>query len=229
MTELERFAAVLLAEWQNESGRPVAGLGVADLLDRVLPYRTARRVLTLESSEDYEALVLRLIGEDGGLVTTDPVEAAEMARSTLDSKIPDLDVLRLLRSATLTFTDDAISRLEGVRPLKTAAAPEPAEPVPGRADADVLPMRRAAEVADHTATPAARSPTEPPPPFLTKVAFTAPDASCWRCSAVLPTGRTIKFCVECGADQRKPRCANCGADLDPSWKHCAECGAAVTR
>ncbi len=229
MTELERFAAVLLAQWHNEAGRATAALGVADLLDRVLPYRAARRALAIESSEEYEALVLRMIAEESGLVTTDPLEFAEMARTTLETKIPDLDVLRLLRSATITFTDDAISRLDGVRPLPPATADQqPAQAGPG---ADVLPMRRAPEVADHTATatatPAPRD-TAPPPPFLTRVAFTAPGTTCWQCSAPLPQDRAVKFCVECGADQRKPRCGACGSDVEPGWKHCAECGAPVS-
>lgn len=226
MTDLERFAAVLLSQWHNETGRATTALAAADLLDRVLPYRVARRALAIESSEEYESMVLRLLAEEAGLVTTDPLEAAEMARSTLETKIPDLDVLRLLRSASITFTDDAISRLEGVRPLRPSAPSDDVPVAGGRPEADVLPMRRAAEVADHTATPTRRDDT-PPPPFLTRVAFTAPDTTCWQCTAPLPMGRTANFCVECGADQRKPRCGNCGADLESGWKHCAECGRAV--
>lgn len=237
MTDLERFAAVLLAEWQNEGGRATSALTVAGLLDHTLPYRTARRALALESSEDYEALVLRLVGEEAGLVVTDPMEAAEMARSTLESKIPDLDVLRLLRSATLTFTDDAVSRLEGVRPLPAAVQVE--QPVmevaassgttAPRVDADVLPMRRAAEPADHTAVTPPRADPEPPPAFLTKVAFTPPDAMCWQCSQPLPGTRKVNFCVECGADQRAPHCLSCGGVVERHWKHCPDCGMTLAR
>jgi hypothetical protein len=237
VTDLERFAAVLLSEWQNEGGRPTAALTVAGLLDRTLPYRAARRALALESSEDYEALVLRLIGEEAGLVVTDPIEAAEMARSTLESKIPDLDVLRLLRSATLTFTDDAVSRLEGVRPLPAAARPEESMaaaaeangPAAARPDPDVLPMRRAPEPADHTSVATPRAPSEPPPAFLTKVAFTPPEDACWQCAQPLPTGRKANFCVECGADQRQPQCFSCGATVERQWKHCPECGMVLAR
>jgi hypothetical protein len=236
VTDLERFAAVLLAEWQNEGGRPNAALSVANLLDKTLPYRSARRALALESSEDYEALVLRLVGEEAGLVATDPMEAAEMARSTLESKIPDLDVLRLLRSATVTFTDDAVSRLEGVRPLPAAAAVEqaPMEATGNgagtpRAEADVLPMRRAPEPADHTATPAPRTDPEPPPAFLTKVAFVPPESLCWQCSQPLPTTRKANFCVECGADQRSPHCLACGGVVERHWKHCPDCGTVLAR
>lgn len=236
MTDLERFAAVLLAEWQNEGGRATSALTVAGLLDRTLPYRAARRALALESSEDYEALVMRLIGEEAGLVVTDPIEAAEMARSTLESKIPDLDVLRLLRSATLTFTDDAVSRLEGVRPLPAMQADTPMmEAAAGngsgvpRVEADVLPIRRTPEPADHTAVATPRVEHEPPPAFLTKVAFAAPDSVCWQCSHPLPTDRKANFCVECGADQRRPQCLSCGATVELHWKHCPDCGMVLAK
>lgn len=240
MTELERFAAVLLAAWQAENGRADAALPVGGLLDRTLPYKQARRLLAIEASEDYEALVLRLVAEEAGLVVTDPGEAAEMARSTLAAKVPDLEALRLLRSATIRFSDDAVSRLEGVRPLPGASAappdalaePEAATPVADDDPQDrVIPIRaRASEPAVSTATPPpSTEDAGPPPDFLTGVAFTPPTGSCWSCGSVLPGGRTVNFCVECGADQRQPQCASCGATVERHWKHCPECGMVLAR
>lgn len=236
MTDLERFAAILLAEWQAESGRTDAALSVGDLLDRTFPYRSARRTLQLESSEDYELCVLRLVSEEGGLVETSPAEAGEMARATLAEKIPDLDQLQLLRSALVTFSDDAVSRLDGVRPLPQAMASEAevseeastGEETPDRG---VIPIRRHAESAGSTEAPppTRAAPSEPPPAFLTGVAFTPPDGACWQCSTPLPTGRRVNFCVDCGADQRAPQCLACGSVVERHWKHCPECGAAQER
>src|SRR5690606_39868413 len=96
MTDLERFAAVLLAEWLQEGRHHGDAIAVGSLLDRTLPYRTARKLLGIDVSEDYEMLVLRLIAEEGGLVQTEPAAAATMARETLASKLPDLDLLRRL-------------------------------------------------------------------------------------------------------------------------------------
>lgn len=229
MTDLERLAAALLAQWRAEGG-PIDGpIAVGSILDRTLPYRVARRLLGIDVSEDYEALLLRLIAEEEGLVVAEPSDAAEMARGTMAARIPDLDVLQLLRSATLTFDASTAARLDGVLPLRPAtptepspwAPPAPAEPV----ETPVIPIR--AEVAaDHTAVapPAAPPAATPAPAFMTQVRFDAPGAACWSCEATLPSGRTVKFCPFCGADQREPTCPACNVAVERGWKHCPDCG-----
>ncbi len=102
MTELEQFAAALMTQWRADGGADGAPIGVGALLDKVLPYRVARRTLGIDVSEDYEALVLQLLAEDEDLVRVEPVSAADMAKATITSRLPDLDALQLLRSAQLT-------------------------------------------------------------------------------------------------------------------------------
>ena len=227
MTDLERFAAVLLAEWLQEGRHQGDAIAVGSLLDRTLPYRTARKLLGIDVSEDYEMLVLRLIAEEGGLVQTEPSAAAAMARETLATKLPDLDLLRRLHSAAMTFSDDAIDRLEGVRPMPVAS-PEPpptvspvvAEPSPP-SPRTVFPIRP--EVAPEAEPEPSRS-DESPAEFLTGVAFSPPGPSCWSCQTPLPTDRVVKFCVACGADQRSPSCPGCGTTVEREWSFCPECG-----
>ncbi len=222
MTELERFAALLLNQWQTGDGQDGGPIMVGNLLDSVLPYRVARRYLPLEVSEDYELLVLKLVAGEGGLVITTPAEAGEMARSTLAESLPDLDVLQLLRSASIVLTEDSLYRLEGVRPLPSGGGGGPAE-APQADDASddgVIPMRRFTapepEVRDTT-----------PPPHLEQVEFTPPGEACWSCGTGLPQGRRASFCVQCGADQRIPTCANCGTEVERDWRFCADCGTAL--
>lgn len=247
MTDLERLAAAVLSQWRLDGRSPTDAIGLGAILDHTLPYRVARRLLGIDASEDYEALVLRLVAEEDGLVSVDPAEAAEMARATLASRLPDLDVLHLLRTAQLTFAPDAAERLADVHPLPRPegitstvdevaadedddagddAGPEmPAvretRSAPPR---DVIPLPVGRFAADATAVTPPAAPPSPPPAFLTGVAFEAPAAGCWRCQTALPGGRVIKFCPECGADQREPVCAGCGATVERGWKHCAECG-----
>lgn len=225
MTDLERLAAALLAQWRAEGG-PVDGpIGVGSILDRTLPYRVARRLLGIDVSEDYEALLLRLVAEEEGLVRVEPADAAEMARSTMATKLPDLDVLQLLRSATVTFHAEVAARLDGVLPIRpqvhTEAPPPP--PVASAVTTPVTPIRVAA-APDATVVAKRSKVRSPAPEFVTQVQFDAPTAACWSCSATLPIGRSVKFCPFCGADQRDPTCPACGAAVERSWRHCPDCG-----
>jgi predicted RNA-binding Zn-ribbon protein involved in translation (DUF1610 family) len=199
MTELEQIAAGLLAQWTaqgNTGGGPIA---VAALLDDLFPYRIARRFVAVDASEDYEALLLRLLSEEEDLVRVEPVDAADLARATTASRIPDLDVLQLLRGATVTISDRTIGR------LKKAVAARPAR----------------TESVDHDAmtTSKAPAPAEAPP-----VAAATDTTECWSCDQPLPAGRAVKFCPFCGADQREPACPSCGAAVERTWHHCPDCG-----
>ncbi len=246
MTELEQFAATLLTQWRDNGGADGAPIGVGVLLDKVLPYRVARRLLGIDVSEDYEALVLRLLAEDEDLVRVEPVNAADMAKATITSRLPDLDALQLLRSAQLTFTERAIARLDSGSSrteASSSAKPQPRTKASSRApatrsvaedagpvapattpeshrDADIIPFRPITQSAADSG--AADLPSGPP----TTVPVTPPAAAhCWSCSDALPLDRAVKFCPFCGADQRQPTCAACGAAAERGWKHCPECGA----
>ena len=238
MSDLERFAAALLTQWRAEGGTGGGPMGIDTLLDRIFPYRTARRLLGIDISEDYEALVLRLVAGEDGLATSVPEEAGEMARTTMSNKIPDLDTLRLLRSASITLTDEAVGRLHDVSfggaraeadakwgrsEIEEHRETAPADEAAPAAPTDVIPLPTAARDATRVATTDA--PLEPPPAYLTgAVAFTPPAPACWNCNDDLPTDRVVKFCPFCGADQRPPACAHCGTSVERHWKHCPECG-----
>ena len=248
MTELERLTTTVLTQWHAEGGIDGGPIAVGALLDRVLPYRQARRLLGIDISEDYEALMLRLLAEEEELVTVVPADAADMARSTLASKLPDLDVLQLLRAASITITAATVARLEGVLQMPPTRGGEPEQaPTPDAApaaeepieqgddgpidDLDIIPLPVSRVVADAIRvaleTPRPEVPAGPPPEFLTKVAFIPPAMSCWSCAEALPEGRSARFCPFCGADQRQPACAACGGAIERHWKHCPDCGIAL--
>lgn len=132
-----------------------------------------------------------------------------MARAAMQLRVPDLDVLHRLRSASVAFTDDALARLDGIKIMP------PERPHMARAkeerDRSVIPLRPRREVADATAvaTPLVEG------------------GACWSCGEPFPDGRVVNFCVACGADQRNPRCASCGGEVERGWRHCPECGTAL--
>jgi hypothetical protein len=232
MTDLERFAAAVLAQWRTEGSELAGPIPVGEIVDRILPYRVARRSLGIDVSEDYEALVLRLVAEEQGLARVDPPEAGEMARTTLAAKLPDLDVLKLLRSAELTLSDEAIEQLDGVLPMPTSHDESKWAPPVEREEgddsphdtSDIIPLPVSPALAEAVAAATAMS-DDPPPEFLTTVQFTPPvEAQCWSCAEPLPHNRQVKYCPYCGADQRQPACPECAAPVERRWKHCAECG-----
>jgi NADH pyrophosphatase NudC (nudix superfamily) len=202
MSDLHDFAAAVLTSWHTENAHSDGPILVADLLDRVFPYSLARRRLGIDVSEDYEALALRLIAGQEDLASVTPSEAGELARVTMDEKLPDLAVLQLLRGAELQLrvgsSQSATAPVNA--PLVIPAAKEAKWRSPTQAVVE--------PIAEPIATPIA-APTS---------------AACWNCSTMLPVGRTVKFCVQCGADQRPLVCPHCNEPLEREWKHCPECG-----
>jgi hypothetical protein len=51
------------------------------------------------------------------------------------------------------------------------------------------------------------------------------NSACAFCDSSLPSGRTVKFCPFCGADQSLVPCASCGEALEADWRYCIACGA----
>lgn len=249
MNDLERFAAALLAQWRaegNDNGGPVA---VGAVLDRTFPYRLARRVLGIDVSEDYEALVLRMVAEEDALVTTHPIEAAEMARATMASKLPDLDVLQLLRAAEVTFAPETVARLDGVLPMpapreeskwaspKDASVPEPEperleEAAYSREDIIPLPVSPALAEAVAEATASAADPValdEPATPAAEPAPVAGPPPEFPTSVSFTPPGED--HCWSCAetlpANRRVNFCPYCGADQRQPT--CHSCGTAVER
>jgi hypothetical protein len=51
--------------------------------------------------------------------------------------------------------------------------------------------------------------------------------SCIYCGGSLPTNRTVNFCPHCGQSQTQILCPECRSEVEPGWRHCVNCGAAV--
>lgn len=378
MSALHRFARHLADRAPRSEPLPLVEITTA-----VMPYRSCRRVLELESAEDYDLLLLRLLAEDAGLAVTFPPEVAERCRAEVDGPNPDLSLLERLEGATIRLNRDAIARAprpEAERPAPAAnaryelvfleteaelpppaappphppppaataapttpagagsavepreepavpvmASPEPAptppplplpvseveiadhldieteeEPAgkegPGPSDVEAVARQEAAELepdplaglleeveapetpaagpdplapresgeveelhpgamdlpephetspAPEPAPPAAEpaprrfgdsdpvaaaGPHPPPPdshiePPMPVSSATSPGPTrCPSCAAILPQGRPVRFCPDCGRSVVATRCRRCAAELEPSWRHCVECG-----
>ena len=122
MTELERFFRRLVANLAgSDPARLHRPIPLEDILESIVPYRSNRRALLLESSEDYELVVLRLCAGEGGLVRTEPEEVRARFAEEAASTNPDLHVLHKFEHVLVSIRSEPLARA-------LDAEPEPALP-----------------------------------------------------------------------------------------------------
>jgi predicted RNA-binding Zn-ribbon protein involved in translation (DUF1610 family) len=132
---------------------------VAELYEQVVPYRHNRRELGIETNQDYELAVTRLLsGERGYLLGDESMQ--ETLRRELESQEPDAGVFREFATAEISISPNALQSV-GAAPRKAARAEAgtsgDADPVaaphetPG--DADAMTARTAAEDGARPDTP----------------------------------------------------------------------------
>ena len=209
MDELTRFARQLVERLATRSEGIQRPVSVAEVRRTFLPYRAQRRALGLESVEDYETVLLRLVAEERGYVKTSPPATAERCRAELAQANPDLGVLEEIADSTIQLTSLAAGKIVG------DGQGEPAPPASSAASA-------ASEV-----PPQAPVPTPKPAAQPSAAAPVRPENSCRFCRGALPIHRTATFCPHCGKRLIPLTCSRCGAEFESEWRHCITCGAPV--
>ena len=238
MTEVERFFRRLVSTLAATNPARLQGpLPLDDITGSVLPYRAHRRALELDTVEDYEAVLLRLCAGESDLVWAEPEEARKRFVAESRSSNPDLTVLYAFENVQLSLRPE---------PLLWALAPDP------RADyqppAIHVPAPGAETTAGETETappdagsaqpvlvlgaarfelPPRVEPSDVAPPEETPEPAEQPPPACLYCGGPLPTHRTVNFCPHCGQSQTQILCPECRSEVEPGWRHCVNCGAAV--
>lgn len=236
MTDLERLfrrlVDNLIAIDPARLHRPIS---LGDLVGSVIPYRTTRRALGIDSAEDYDMLVLRLSAGEGGFVRLLSDDAIMAFRDQLASANPDLGVLAEYRDTELVLGGEPLAHALGPGP-EEAYAPaeeeyfEPLPPSPPPAPAPPPPEPRrsfSAEPVPPVVPAPPRMTAEPESPRSRPVLRLDTSPRCSYCGGPLPSGRTVNFCPHCGQNQSFTRCPECQADLEIGWKHCINCGHSV--
>jgi Double zinc ribbon len=209
VTDLERFFRRLVA---NLAGSDPAclhhPLALEDIHQSIMPYRTNRRALQLESSEDYEIVLMRLCAGEGELVRTEPEEARARFAQELRSPNPDLRVLHKFEHVLLTLRAAPLARALGPEsdPDLPYAPPPMPPPLAGLDLPGLEPLHD----------------LEPEEPAVAE----APQ--CLYCGDALPADRPVRFCPHCGQPQTPSECPQCHSDVEPGWRHCVSCGTALT-
>ena len=213
MEDLSRFFRQIVRNLAaTDPARLGSPLPLGEIRRSILPYRANRRALQLETSEDYELVLIRLCAGEGGFARTEPDDVQVKFSAEALSSNPDLTIVHRHENATVILNEEQLARALDPT-LELAFAPSDQRFAP--------PAPRALAPAPDPPAPA-RDLSKPqsgsPPPVM-----------CRACSGRLPPGLSVKFCPHCGESQVLTHCPECQTELEPAWRHCVTCGAVVKR
>ena len=173
---------------------------VQELYDTLVPYRHYRRDLGIETNQDYEAAVTRLLSGEKGYIRADQA-MQDRLKKEMSSAHADLGAFRDYADTRISLAPDALQKLGVAVPAQNAGGY-----ASGRGNGN------GGGHGDSTS-------------------FVVPDIStseavesCKFCGGTLPEGRKVIYCPHCGQNLAAKHCAGCGAELDPIWKFCVNCG-----
>jgi len=168
---------------------------VQELYDTLVPYRHYRRDLGIDTNQDYEAAVTRLLSGEKGYIRADQA-MQDRLRKELESPHADVGAFRDYAETRISLAPDALQKLGVAVPSQNAGGyAGNGDGAPGDATSFVVPGT-ASDVIE----------------------------SCKFCGGTLPEGRKAVYCPHCGQNLAAKHCAGCGAELDPAWKFCVNCG-----
>jgi predicted RNA-binding Zn-ribbon protein involved in translation (DUF1610 family) len=178
---------------------------VQELYDTLVPYRHYRRDLGIETNQDYEAALMRLLAGEKGYVRVDQ-SMQDRLKKELASAHPDLGAFR-------DYADNRISLVPAS--VQSLGVSIPAQNAGGYA---VGTKTAAADGGNGSSSSEGTS-------FSTSSLSTMQVAEgCRFCGGTLPEGRAVIYCPNCGQNLAAKHCEGCGAELDPVWKFCVNCG-----
>jgi predicted RNA-binding Zn-ribbon protein involved in translation (DUF1610 family) len=204
--DLERlFQQLVLNLAATDPARLRRPIPLADVRNTIVPYRTNRRALGIESNDDYELALMRLCAGESGWARTEPADVQAEFAGEVQSANPDLDLLQQRDQAVILLNPEAVSKVMDPKPdLRFAPSQSP--------------------IASDQKTPRKRAKTRPELPLAEE----RPLAGCTRCGGTLPVGRIVNFCPQCGHNLTRRHCAQCNSQIEASWKHCVSCGASAS-
>lgn len=224
MTDLERFFRRLVEQLAaTDPARLHRPLPLDEVMHRLVPYRANRKALGVDTSEEYELVVMRLCAGEGALVRTDPEEARTRFAEELASANPDLEALHSFESVLITLRPESLSRALGPTEAVLDLAPEPREAEPDGHELPSLPQIHGLEALPEV-DEELEADADPDPETVPEA---EPPSRCAFCGGRLPTARAVNFCPHCGQSQILTLCPECRSEVEPGWKHCVNCGRAV--
>jgi hypothetical protein len=224
LSEVDRFFRQLVGALAAAGpGRLREPVTLTEISTTLLPYRSHRRALGLDTSEDYELALLRLCAGEGELAHTEPPEVLALFQAELGSPHPDLSVLVRGAGAALILSPRRVAEVLQTPPADPHheyAPPTPIRSVEIVDSDDELPL-------DDIRLPAAPAPEPPAGSDEDEAADDTGADHCSFCGGTLPPGRIVNFCPHCGQSQSVTHCPECKSEVELGWRHCITCGFAL--
>jgi hypothetical protein len=211
MTDVERlFRQIVRNLAASDPSRLHRPLPLSDIRETIVPYRANRRTLQLESSEDYELVLLRLCAGEGGFARTEPDEVRAEFAAEIASSNPDLTIAYRFENAVVSLERKPLAQVLGPESEMAFAPPASVLPPPAEEPAVLLDL-----------------PSLEPYETVPEREPAGAGSGCTHCGGSLPAGRAVRFCPHCGGSQAPLLCPGCHAELEPQWRHCVSCGLPV--
>jgi len=227
MDDLERLIDRLVKVLEQIDPKRVrTPFQVSELYQSIIPYRQYKNQLQLDTNQDYEMAVLRLLAGEGNYVSVEPPEVQQQLAEEAQAKNPDPGLFREFAAARVLLQPRA---LEAVTQTTDTFAPPQARAETPQAPLGYPPPPPPAPPAK-TARPIFEAVGEPKPgrtaPRGEHAAkqTAAVSVRCPACSETLPQGRAVTFCPFCGEQVAITQCNRCGDEIMPGWRFCVTCG-----
>ena len=206
---------------------------VQELYETLIPYRHHRRELGIETNQDYEIAMTRLLSGERDYLQADQ-SMRDKLQTELDSPNMDPGAFREFAGSKVSLAPEALRRIRALTasgPEAVVASTAPAEPPAADAKTSEAP----APTAGISKTFPVSAPSPAPPAEASRAAPAAINSmmnaavpeGCRFCGGTLPEGRNVIYCPHCGNNLSVSRCPACGGELEKGWKFCATCGRSV--
>lgn len=221
MDDLERFFHKLVRVINETDPEHLRSpFQVSELYQKIIPYRSYRKHLELDSSEDYDMVLLRLLGGERGYASVEPVEVQSHLAQEAESVNPTPGLFREFAAATVRLNNNLVRSA-----LSEADLYAPPVPVGLANTHDMSHPETTYEIPVEQ-----QSPASPGPVFeavVTESVATDPiekTTLCLGCSRPLPSDRDVIYCPFCGIRVGLMSCNHCGSEIESSWSYCVTCG-----
>lgn len=199
---------------------------VSELYQNLIPYRHNRREMGIETNQDYEVALCRLLSGERGYLAVDDAMAGAL-RAELATPNPNTAIFREFAASRVALLAGAQRRADE---MLVEAASVPVDAAPGGATSGTAsPAPRASWAARGSPSTSVATTIQPTASAAASSGSTSArnDSDCRYCGGNLPDGRRVSFCPHCGQNLTIQRCPACGTELDMSWKFCITCGRGI--